>query len=179
MAYHHLRYEQRCKIEAFMKVGFQQNDIAEEMGVSASTISREIKRNTLWTGLYSPSQAHGFYHLRRRQSRHPKKFTASVEKMVKEKVLLDWSPEQISGYGKRHQLFSISHERIYQYLLKDKQEGGILYQHLRHSHKKYRKRYGTPKRNCTIKNRVTIDERPSIVDRKKRLGDWEIDTIYR
>lgn len=90
----------------------------------------------------------------------------------------NWSPEQISGYAKRHKLFSISHERIYQFILADKEKGGTLYRHLRHQHKKYRKRYGSPNnRQGPIKNRVMIDERPKIVDKEKRLGDWEIDTI--
>jgi IS30 family transposase len=74
-------------------------------------------------------------------------------------------------------LFSISHERIYQFILADKENGGNLYKHLRHQHKKYRKRYGSPQRQGPIKNRVMIDARPEIVNEKKRLGDWEIDTI--
>jgi transposase, IS30 family len=86
-------------------------------------------------------------------------------------------PEQISGYGKRHQLFSISHERIYQYVLVDKEADGKLYLHLRYGKKRYRKRYGSQKCMGPIKNRVMIDARPGIVDEKKRLGDWEIDTI--
>lgn len=61
--------------------------------------------------------------------------------------------------------------------MSDKEKGGQLYKHLRHQHKKYRKRYGSPDRKCTIKNRMMIDERPKIVEEKKRLGDWEIDTI--
>lgn len=52
-----------------------------------------------------------------------------------------------------------------------------MYKRLRHQHKKYRKRYGSPKREFSIKNRVFIDERPEIVDQKTRIGDWEIDTI--
>lgn len=48
---------------------------------------------------------------------------------------------------------------------------------MRHQNKKYRKRYGSPKRTGSIKNRRFIDERPKIVDEKTRLGDWEIDTI--
>ena len=96
---------------------------------------------------------------------------------MKEKLLLDWSPEQVSGYAKKYNLFSISHERIYQFILKDKRSGGKLYTHLRHQHKKYRKRYGSPVRNGPIKNRRSIDERPAIVNEKKRIGDWEIDTI--
>lgn len=48
---------------------------------------------------------------------------------------------------------------------------------MRHQNKKYRKRYGSPKRQDPIKNRRFIDDRPSIVADKKRIGDWEIDTI--
>lgn len=86
-------------------------------------------------------------------------------------------PDQISGYAKKKKLFSISHEWIYQFILKDKQMKGNLYLHLRHQNKKYRKRYGSPKRKGSIKNRKFIDDRPSIVNDKKRVGDWEIDTI--
>lgn len=48
---------------------------------------------------------------------------------------------------------------------------------MRHQNKKYRKRYGSPKRQGPIKNRRFIDDRPALVDEKKRIGDWEIDTI--
>ena len=95
---------------------------------------------------------------------------------MREKLLEEWSPEQISGYA-RHHLFTISHERIYQFILKDKKAGGDLYKHLRHQHKRYRKRYGSPKREGPIKNRRFIDERPTVVGEKARIGDWEIDTI--
>ena len=74
-------------------------------------------------------------------------------------------------------LFSIGKEWIYQYILRDKQKGGKLYLNLRHQNKKYRKRYGSPKRIGPIKNRRFIDERPMIVNEKSRVGDWEIDTI--
>nr|WP_255464410.1 IS30 family transposase [Legionella sp. PC997] len=52
-----------------------------------------------------------------------------------------------------------------------------MFNHLRHQQKKYRKRYGSPKRQGPIRNRRFIDERPKIVDEKARIGDWEIDTI--
>ncbi len=48
---------------------------------------------------------------------------------------------------------------------------------MRHQNKRYRKRYGSPKRQGPIKNRKLIDDRPAIVADKKRIGDWEIDTI--
>ena len=67
--------------------------------------------------------------------------------------------------------YSISHERIYQYVLQDKHAGGNLYRHLR-CRKKRKKRYGSHYRRGQIKNRVCIDERPAIVDTKRRYGDW-------
>lgn len=177
MSYKHLSFNQRCQIAAFYKVGYLQKDIAIKIGVSTSTISREIKRNSRWNGVYSPEQADSFYQDRRRKSKKTAKFTANVQKIVKEKLLLQWSSEQISGYAKRHNLFSISHERIYQFVLCDKKLGGQLYKHLCQEHRKYRKRYGSPQRTGPIKNRVWIDDRSKIVEEKSRIGDWEIDTI--
>lgn len=72
----------------------------------------------------------------------------------------------------------VSHERIYQYIYEDKLNGGSLYKHLRGSNKKYKKRYGQHKnRKVIIKNKVSIDDRPEIINNKERIGDWEIDTI--
>ncbi|MDP1664408.1 MAG: IS30 family transposase, partial [Methylobacter sp.] len=55
--------------------------------------------------------------------------------------------------------------------------GGTLYQHLRHSNKKRKKRYGSKDKRGQIRNRISIDERPEIVAQKTRIGDWEIDTV--
>ncbi len=68
-------------------------------------------------------------------------------------------------------------KRIYQPIWADKQCGGTLYQHLRHSNKKRKKRYGSKDKRGQIRNRISIDERPEIVAQKTRIGDWEIDTV--
>jgi IS30 family transposase len=136
MSYRHLSFEQRCKIAAFWKAGYLQKTIAQEIGVSPATVSREIRRNIRWNGVYSPEQADVFYSSRRKYSRKVKKFTSEVQEITREKILLKWSPEQISGYAKRHHLFSISHEWIYQYVLADKKMGGDLYLNLRFGKKK-------------------------------------------
>ena len=70
----------------------------------------------------------------------------------------------------------MSHERIYQYLLKDKLQGGLLYRHLR-CQKQRKKRYGSMSRQGQIRDRVSIDQRADVVNRRARLGDWEADTI--
>lgn len=183
MGFRHLNYLQRCQILALWKAGFNQTQIAKEVGVHKSTICRELKRNLTfvrtalgyWT--YKADYAQTYTKERRQATKYYYKFTPEVEAFVKEKLEQEWSPEQISGYAKRWKLFSISHERIYQYILEDKRKGGKLYNHLRHKNKKYRKRYGSPARQGCIRNRRMIDERPKVVDEKSRIGDWELDTI--
>ncbi len=181
MGYTQLDYIKRCEIYAFWQAGYSQTKIAKEVGVHKSTISREFKRNMFWWNSripqYKPNYAQTYCEGRHKSKKKLVKFTKEVANFVRAKLLQEWSPDQISGYAKRHQLFSISHERIYQFILSDKKKGGKLYKHLRHQHKKYRKRYGSPDRQGPIKNRVMIDDRPEIVNQKQRLGDWEIDTI--
>jgi IS30 family transposase len=96
--------------------------------------------------------------------------------LIESKLREDWSPEQISGWLKRNNKFQVSHESIYLYILADKRTGGDLHKHLR-CQKKRRKRYGSHDRRGKLPNRVSIDERPGIVDRRQRIGDWEVDTI--
>lgn len=176
MHYTQLTQDQRYHISGLLKAGNAQNNIAKEVGVDKSTISRELRRNRGERG-YRPKQAEELSMNRRISAAKHISFTAEVKKAVIEKIKLDWSPEQISGYFKKESLFEISHERIYQFLLEDKKTGGDLHKHLRHSGKKRKKRYGSKDRRGQIKNRVSIDERPAVVDKKSRLGDWEGDTI--
>jgi IS30 family transposase len=95
---------------------------------------------------------------------------------VNELLKQDWSPEQISGRLQKEQGIRISHEWIYQQVLLDKQAGGTVYKHLR-CQKKRRKRYGTYDRRGQLPNCRSIEERPAIVNSRKRLGDWEVDTM--
>lgn len=183
MGYVRLNYLKRCQILALWQAGFNQSQIAKEVVVHKSTISRELKRNLTFVRTklgywaYKPDYAQNYANDRRQATRYFYKFTKEVEGFVTEKIQEGWSPEQISGYAKRWNLFSISHERIYQFLLEDKKRNGTLYKNLRHQSKKYRKRYGSPTRQGAIRNRRMIDERPKIVEQKSRIGDWELDTI--
>jgi len=183
VGYKHLDYLKRCKILAFWKAGYKQADIAKEVGVNQSTISRELNRNitfvrtSLGSWQYKPDYAQANTERRHKEKNKKIKLTDAVSDFIREKLQQKWSPDQISGYAKKHRLFFIGKEWIYQFILKDKEKGGKLYLNLRHQNKKYRKRYGSPKRIGPIKNRRFIDERPRIVDEKSRVGDLEIDTI--
>ena len=174
--YNQLTQDQRYHIAALNKTGATQANIGFAVGIHKSTVSRELRRNLGLRG-YSPKQAHVLSDERRSAARKSIKMTGRLKKKIEGYVRQDWSPDQISGYLFRIEELSISHERIYQHILEDKESGGTLYQHLRHLKKKRKKRYGSHDRRGQLKNRVSIDERPKIVDKKTRIGDWEIDTV--
>jgi len=173
--YNQLTQEQRYQIEILKKAGKNQKEIADLLEVSASTICRELQRNTGKQG-YRPKQAQIKSESRRQKAVRPLKITPEVIALIDAKLMIDWSPEQISGWLRSEKGLLISHERIYQHVWSDKLNGGTLFQHLRHSGKR-RKQYGSKDKRGQIRNRVSIDERPAIVGEKSRLGDWEIDTV--
>jgi len=172
--YPRLTEAHRIEIYALKKAGFTQSAIAAQIGVHKSTICRELKRNTGLRG-YRPKQAHRLAcarqsHIPRGRILHTT--WAGIEKMIRK----DWSPEQISGYLKANGEPCVSPEWIYQYIYADKGKGGGLHTHLR-CQKKRRKRYGSRERRGQIKNRVSIENRPMVVDLRSRVGDWEADTV--
>lgn len=144
------------------------------IGVHKSTISREVQRNRGGRG-YRYKQAHRLA-LSRRDSKAKPRIDGATWTIIEQLIHMDWSPEQISGWLKKETGYCVSHEWIYQYILRDKQAGGDLYLHLR-CQKKRKKRYGANDRRGQIKNRVSIDKRPAVVDARTRLGDWEVDTM--
>lgn len=172
--YKQLAQEQRYQIYALKKAGLYQTTIAKIVGVHKSTISREIKRNSGLRG-YRPRQAQGFVNKRREKATN-RRISQDTWDLVKSLLREDWSPEQISGWLYNERNRSVSHESIYQFVLKDKKQGGNLYQHLR-CKKKRKKRYGSSNYRGQIPHRVSIDQRPVIVDNRSRIGDWELDTI--
>lgn len=176
MAYKQLTPEKRYGLKAYMQAGFSISQISKELMVHKTTLYRELKRNTGGRG-YRPKQANIKALERRHCSRKKSYLTKDLVIRIVYLLRLDLSPEQISGYLKKNHNIDISHETIYQYVLKDKAKGGDLYKHLRHSSKKRKKRYGSRDKRGQIPNRMTIDRRPEIVDSKERIGDWEADTV--
>lgn len=174
MTYTQLTQEERYQIGAFLSSGNTQAEIAMKLNRSPSTISREIRRNTGLRG-YRPQQAQRLAEERRYHHVH---YRIDDDTWNRVEILLreDWSPEQVSGWLSTVGFQSVSPEWIYQYILIDKQDGGDLYRHLR-CQKKRKKRYGKPDARGQLKNRVSIDERPLVVDLRRRIGDWEIDTV--
>ena len=107
----------------------------------------------------------------------PRKLTVPTRSKIEAKLRqMRWSPEQISGWLSE-QGIKLSHERIYQMIWDDKRDGGNLWRSLRRRGKRYNKRAGKNAGRGLIPNRIDISERPAIVARKTRLGDWEGDTV--
>jgi len=173
-SYRQLTQEQRYQIKAYLKIGYSQTRIAHEVGVHKSTISREIQRNRGLRG-YRPKQAQQIAEGRRQRKAKPRigrQTWGKVRSFLTQKM----SPEQIHGWLQKNDEETVTPEWIYQYILKDKQQGGSLYTNLRQK-KKRRKRYGSKDRRGQIPNRVSIDRRPTEVETRERIGDWEADTI--
>lgn len=171
--YTQLTREQRYQIYALLKAGHNQTEIAHLIDVHKSTVSREIRRNCGLRG-YRPKQAHRLALGRRKKTW--RRIQAPTWALVESLIRKDWSPEQVSGWLRINAGVKISHEWIYQHILVDKRAGGDLHRHLR-CRKRRKKRYGSYDRRGKLKNRVSIDKRPAVVDARRRLGDWEVDTI--
>jgi IS30 family transposase len=171
--YQQLAWEQRYQIYFMLNMGFSQTDIADEIGVHRSTISRELRRNQGRRG-YRPKQAHRFALSRRNKAKTY--ITPETWDWIEQLIREDWSPEQISGRLRYRKGIHISHEWIYQHIYEDKRKNGDLHRHLR-CQKKRRKRYGSYDRRGKLSNRVSIEQRPAEVETRQRIGDWEVDTM--
>ena len=167
MNYTHLTQIERYQIYALRKAGQTQRQIASLLKRSESTISRELRRNTGSRG-YRPKQAHKKSEERR--AINARRIDEDVWEFAQERLLEQWSPEQISGHA------AISPETVYQRGYADKRSGGALWKNIR-CQKKRKKRYGKLERRGSIPNRQFIEDRPAIVEQRSRIGDWEADTI--
>ena len=180
LKYKHLTLEERYHIQALKKAGLKNKEIAKEIGKDESTISRELKRNkSNKTKSYSAKVANDISIAKRKKAskKSNKKMDNKLKNEIKKYIIEDFSPEQTSAVLKSRKSINISHVKIYQYIEQDKLKGGDLHTHLRFYHTgKQRAKYGA-KYQGRIKDRVSISQRPDIVNKKIRLGDWEMDTI--
>ena len=186
--YTHLSVEQRYQIEALLKARKKQFEIALIVGKSTSCISRELKRSIASRGRgaleYDAKNAQRKTDLRHRLKPKRRIFDESMKRYCTNKLTKErWSPELISHEGRKEHDNFISHEWIYQWIWKCKHsnrredmEGKNLYRYLKHG-RRHRKRGIRRDNRGTIPNRVSIEQRPKIVNRRKRIGDIEVDLM--
>ena len=161
-----------------LRISIKRKDIAKAIGVSTSTISRELHKNCdLRNGVYNYDLAQRKYETRLKFRGRKPVFTQEMKDTVISLLEEGYSPEQIKGRSNVEGFAMVSHETIYRWIWDDKRKKGTLYQSLRRKGKKYNKRGNTHAGRGCIPNRIDIEERPSIVDLKQRFGDLEIDTV--
>lgn len=186
--YHHLSLSQRYQIEALLKAGAKQKAIAGILGVHPSTISRELGRNIALrgqtSGLYVASNAQRKTSLRHQNKAKRVVFDDRMKQYAVTRLTEDrWSPELISAIGRQSGECTVSHEWLYHWIweakLRDKRADKAykgLYKYLKHGRRR-RKRGNRKDSRGIIHDRVSIEKRPAIVKKRKRLGDIEVDLM--
>jgi len=178
-SYAQITHNDRIMLSALLRKGFTQGEIARELDKNQATISRELSRNKEQNKKYHAGSATKIYHQRKLQANEILKRIendVSLQKYIYDHLKLFWSPEQIAGRVRKDHGVIVCHETIYQYIYKKKPEWK---KYLRQKKGRYRRRYGRKKlvkqREEAKKRR--IDTRPSLIENRERLGDWEGDTI--
>ena len=186
--YYQLTQEQRYKLEAYLESGKNQTQIAGLLGVHKSTISRELSRNIPKRGfgskIYNAVNAQIKTEVRHHDK--PKYTTFSLELKNQMKLWMDtkrYSPELVSAQWIKEGIEGVSHECMYNFIWDCKHTNKRInlsfknvYKYLKHG-KRRRKRGNYKDTRGLIPNRVSIEKRPAIVEKRKRFGDTEVDLI--
>ena len=181
MPYSHINTDERDFLQSAVVLSLDKSIIARMLGKHISSIYREVNRNSN-KGSYIASAAKDYASNRRIESKpQPKLGNSTLMRDIKKRFLQDHSPEQIAGRlkldypGQKDCHASI--EFIYQYLYTCVEAEPELKLHFRQGRKKRHKRLSGKDKRGSIPNRTFIDDRPAIVNEKKRVGDWEGDTV--
>ena len=179
----HITFEERQKIEIYLKKGFSIRKIGKKLNRDHTVIKREIDRNSGAHFPYNAELAQKAYERRKFGKKNFKLETnLELRTYVINKIREDLSPDQISGRLKKLRELGesppgqVSHETIYQFLFSKQMKATGLWKHLRTRRSKRRK-WGRKHRGNKIPNRVSIHHRPLIASLKKEVGHWEVDTV--
>jgi len=182
----HLTSEEREEIRAGLSAKMSIRAIARQLNRSPSTISREVNRNRgrRW---YKALDADRIAWSKAKRPKACRLATKpELRTLVVEKLQLNWSPEQISGWLKakmsRNASMQISHETIYKtlYVRSRKTLDHSLTSHLRRSHKMRQSRHHSrsgDRGTINIVNGVSIHKRPRNVKNRRSIGHWEGDLV--
>lgn len=169
-----LSLEQRYKIAAYKDMDMGVTEISTRTGIPKCTVSRELRRNGN-TGGYDAKRAQRLCEKRRKHGHF--KICDGLLVRVDEMLQEQYSPEQISGRLALCHGIALSHECIYQFVYRDRRQGGERHQNLRLGRKKRRKRLGRPDNRGKIPNKTMIDQRPAHINERREYGHFEGDTV--
>lgn len=178
--YHQINGQERDLIAPYKSRGYSVRGPARILGWPVSSISRELKRNS-FKGKYYVAIAAQAKAVERKSkvNSHPLIVTTGwLEKYITIKLRSGRSPEQIAGRLKlKSGKLQVCHETIYSYIYQEENITGDLRQFLSRHHKKRRKWSGRRVHRDHIEHRVSIHDRPEVIDQRTRFGDWEDDTV--
>ena len=178
MTYEQLSRDERYAIAGMKARGHCKREIARCLGRSASTIGREMKRNSFdQTDKYWAEKAHAMAMARRWKSRKKSQYSQQEWAEVEAKLQQEWSPKQIVGTRYLEQRRTMSYETIYRRVRADRKQGGRLWTHMRHMSKAWRKRKGSPATRGRLVGKRHISERPAVVELRREVGHCEGDTV--
>lgn len=183
--YKRLTLQQRYLIQTLHQQHKTQQDIAKQIAVSQSTVSRELAkyRQQHPKQVYDAQKAH--QRAGQTKKRTPYKLKGPLLARVIARLRNRLSPEQISGeLHRKANRRVLHHETIYRHIYRHQATGNkqvgdheALSQYLRIRHRKRYKDRSKPVKQYRIPNRVSIDFRPPIVETNTELGHWEADTV--
>jgi IS30 family transposase len=185
MPYTHLTLIERELLAREAAAGQSASAIGRLLGRHRTTITRELKRNSLacpgGSGrFYLASDAQSHSELRRANAPRPHKLEhEELRQEVDRRLRAAHSPEQIAGALRveypEDPAMHLSLESIYGFVHQDYRQGGKLYLHLRQRRPKRRPR--CCKRKSRIPNRRSIHHRPPEVQARSQAGHWESDSV--
>ncbi|MDP2820757.1 MAG: IS30 family transposase [bacterium] len=175
--YSHIKKAERLEIAILLDKGYSYRNIAKSQKRSVSSVSEEISNNSV-NGKYDPQKADHKAYVKRKYSKYQGMKVVSDLRLwnyIEDKIKEDWSPEEISGRIENinTQIKPISAKGIYKFIYSV--YGRNLEKFLAYKGKKKKPR--TASKTEQLKDRVFIDKRPKIIEKRRRFGDWEGDFI--
>lgn len=179
MSKDNIRYDERKVIEKFLIIGKTDQEIADYLFRHRSSIRREIERNSKDGGKYYADFAQFEYEKRKAAPR--KKYVTENKGIIEfvSRNLKQYSPDVISGRAllEKHPI-KVSTESIYSIVYNDRKNDGLLWKLLPSKRKKRKTiRFEKKDDRGSLKNQVSIFERPKGAENRSRDGHFEGDTI--
>lgn len=178
MKYSHFTKDCRTELSILLKKGYSYRDIAKAIKKSPPSISREVKKNSV-NGVYDPDKANHKAYARRKRSKYQGmkiNDNQELEKYVRDGIVNYWTPEEIAGRLEYEQGKSVvTFKTIYKWLYS--RHGQLLCDYLPSKRYYRHRRHGKKSVRTLIPNKVSIENRPEIINDRQRFGDLEGDML--